>query len=84
MIHKIFTVYDSKAEAYMQPFYMQTKGLAIRAIQDTLSNPEHQFAKYTEDYTLVELGEFDDSHATFEIHSKAETIAKMIELKEPK
>jgi hypothetical protein len=58
---KIFSIYDSKVEAYKEPFFMQKKGEAIRAITELLHNPQHAFAKYPADFTLFELGEYDDS-----------------------
>lgn len=67
MIYKMFSIYDSKAEAYLQPFFMVTKGQAIRALTDILSDPAHQFSKYSADFTLFELGEYNDSNATFSI-----------------
>lgn len=61
---KIFTVHDARAEAYLPPFYMRTKGEAIRAFETTVKDTNSQFNKYPQDYTLVELGEFDESSAT--------------------
>ena len=66
MIHKTFSIFDSKASAYLPPFYMQTKAEAIRAIGDCVDDKEHRFAKHPEDYTLFYLGEFDDNKGTFE------------------
>lgn len=60
MMQKIFTVYDSKLEAYMQPFFMSSKGQAIRAFTDTVNDPSTQFNKHPEDFTLFEIGEYDD------------------------
>lgn len=60
MKFKIFCVYDSKAEAYMQPFLMPTKGQAIRAFQTTVNDPSTDFNKYPGDFTLFEIGEWDD------------------------
>lgn len=59
---KVFTVYDAKAEAYLQPFFLSTRGQAVRNITDVLSKSDHPFAKYPHDYTLFELGEYDDSN----------------------
>lgn len=68
MIHKIFTVYDSKALAYLAPVFMPTRGAAIRAFGDTCADPNSLFAKHPADYTFFEIGEFDDSTCTMEIH----------------
>lgn len=67
MITKLFSVYDSKSEAYMQPFHAPSKGAAIRSFSDCLSDPSHPFAKHPGDYSLFELGSYDDSTASFSI-----------------
>lgn len=65
---KMFAVYDQKAEAYMNPFVMQTKGQAIRAWSDTVNNDDTQFFKHPEDFTLFELAEYDDSTGAVTMH----------------
>lgn len=65
MILKVFCVYDSKVEAYMSPFFMHSRGQAIRSFTDTLADPSTQFSKHPGDFTLFELGEYDDSTAKF-------------------
>ncbi|QXP08141.1 MAG: nonstructural protein [Arizlama microvirus] len=59
---KVFSVYDSKVEAYKQPFFMSTKGEAVRGILEVLDRQDHPFAKYPADFTLFELGEYDDAN----------------------
>lgn len=68
MISKIFSVYDSKSEAYLQPFFMQSRGAAVRAFVDIANDPSHAFHKHSADYTLFELGEYDDATASFLTH----------------
>lgn len=65
MFHRIFTVYDSKAEAFLPIFTMATQGQAIRSFQDTLDDPNHAFARHPHDYTLFFLGEWNDQNAEF-------------------
>ncbi len=83
MLVQIFSVYDSKVEAYLQPFFMPTKGAAMRAIADTLTIVDHQFAKHPEDYTLFHLGSFDDAKAFFEMRSTPLSLAVLHELINP-
>lgn len=61
MIVKIFSIRDAKAEAYMQPFMMQTRGQAIRSFGDHARDVSSQVSKHPEDYALFEIGEFDDN-----------------------
>ncbi len=62
---KVFSVYDSKAEAFIQPFYSQTTGTAVRSFEQAVQDPTHEFRKFAGDYTLFELGEFDQSTGHF-------------------
>lgn len=71
MIQKIFSIFDEKAEAFMQPFYCETSGVAIRHITDCLSNPDHQFSKHPSDYTLFNLGEFNNLDGSINHNKKA-------------
>lgn len=66
MIKKIFSIYDEKSEAYLQPFFFDTNGQAIRTIVDCISDPNHNFSRHTSDYTLFLIGEFDDQTAKME------------------
>lgn len=65
---KLLSVYDSKAEAYMQPFHAQSRGSAIRSFTDETNNPQSPFNRHPADYTLFELGDYDDATGTFELY----------------
>lgn len=67
MNQKVFSVFDQKAGAYLRPFVADTAGLAERSFLQACRDPEHEFAKHSEDFTLVELGEFNP--LTGELHS---------------
>lgn len=68
MIYKVFTVYDSKVEAYMSPFMMQSKGQAIRSFGDECNNSDSMFCKHPEDFTLFEIAEYDDQLGVYNMH----------------
>lgn len=80
MNDRIFTVYDSKIEAFMPPFYSRTLQSALRSFTDTCQSADHPFAKHPEDYTLFELGSFNDNNASFDIHDTPISIALAIEV----
>ena len=65
MLFKLFTVYDVVSEVYMQPFCAVTKGSAIRMFAAHVNDPSHPFGKDPKDYILFELGEYEDSNASF-------------------
>ena len=78
---KIFGIYDSKAEAYLQPFFMKTKGEAIRGVTALVHDPNHNFNKHAADFTLFELGGFDDSNASFDLHFAPQNLGCLVEFK---
>lgn len=61
----IFSVYDSKAEAFIQPFFSQTIGTALRDFGRAANDAQHQFHQHAGDYTLFHLGSFDPNKADF-------------------
>lgn len=81
MILKMFTVYDSKAEAYNQPFYMRSKGEALRAWHSTVNDKTTQFYTHPADYTLFEIGEFDDSTGNITIYQAKHNLGNAMEFK---
>ncbi len=56
----IFTVYDEKAKAFLTPFFLPEKGMAVRVFKDCINSDDHQFGKHPHDYTLFCLGEWLD------------------------
>lgn len=75
----VFSVYDSKVEAFMNPFFMNSKGEAIRAFSDTVADSKHPFAKHPADYTLFCLGTFDNSTGEFDRLSTPQSLGLAIE-----
>lgn len=61
MLLKTFSVYDSKAMAYLQPFFSESVGSAIRAFGDAANDPNVPFNKHPGDYQLYEIGTFDNN-----------------------
>ena len=79
MIHKIYTIFDSKAEAFLPPFFFHQQGMALRIFTDCCNDPEHAFGKHPEDYTLFYAGKFDDDLGSID-QDKLESIAVGISL----
>ncbi len=79
MIHQVFTVHDSKASAYLPPFYFSTLGQAIRAFTDSVNDPGHGFAKHPEDYTLFHLGTYDDAVAKYDLLVSGDPMGKALD-----
>lgn len=78
---KLFSVYDSKTEAYGVPFAMITKGEALRGFADVANDPQTQICKYPGDFTLFELGEFNELNGMFNIYETKINLGTAIEFK---
>lgn len=61
---KVFAIFDDKAKAFIPPFTLPERGMALRAFADSVNNPEHQFGRHPHDYTLFQLGEVDTASGT--------------------
>lgn len=61
---QIFAIYDSKAMAYLPPFFLPNNKMAERSFGEAANSETHQFGKHPADYTLFHIGEFDDATAT--------------------
>lgn len=81
MEYKVYTVFDAAVQSYMQPFYAQAKGQAIRMFADSVNDPSHMFAKHPDDYTLFELGVYNDEDASFTMHLTPMSLGVAIEFK---
>lgn len=80
MLHKIFAVYDSKTGAYCAPFFLKARGEALRSFIDTAQGNDTLISKHPEDFTLFELGEYDDLTASFKIHPSPVSLGVAVEL----
>ena len=58
-IQTLYSVFDQKAETFMPPFCVPTKGLAIRAFEDCVNSDTHHFGQHPSDYTLFQVESFD-------------------------
>lgn len=60
MVLKIFSVFDSKAAAFITPFFCPTSAVALRNFTAAANEEGHAFHIHSSDFSLFELGEFDD------------------------
>lgn len=61
----VFSVFDSKAQAFLQPIFATTRGVCLRMFIAAVNDEAHEFHKFAGDYTLFELGEFDEATGKF-------------------
>lgn len=65
MMHKVYSVYDQAAKAFLPPFCLRNDQQAIRTFKDCVNSPNHQFNAHPEDYSLYLMGEFNDALGEF-------------------
>lgn len=78
MIHQIFSVRDSAMDAFMRPFTLPTAGTAIRSFTDEVNRaaPDNEMNRHPTDYTLYELGQFDDQSGLVTPHPAPKQILR--------
>lgn len=59
MNNQFYSIYDSKAEAYLPPFLERNDMTAIRAVEEAIQDINHPIHKNSADYSLFYLGVWD-------------------------
>lgn len=78
---KVYAIYDQKAEGYLQPFFLQSKGLAVRQFQNFIADSNTPIHKYPQDFTLFELGEYTDHDGKMHPHPSPISMGNALEFK---
>jgi len=61
LIVKVYTLFDEKAAFYGSPFYCKTDNEALRMVSDAARSTETLIGTHPEDYSLYNVGQFDDN-----------------------
>lgn len=81
---KVYSIFDTAAQAFTQPFFMHNDGLAIRAFQDNVNAKEpNNISQHPDQFALYLLGDFDDSTGDIDKLEQPRRIALGIEMKNP-
>lgn len=56
---KLFSVYDTKAQFFLQPFPETSTVAALRGFDVAVNEGKSTFSKFPDDFCLMELAEFD-------------------------
>lgn len=83
MIVYAFSFFDSKTGLFSQPFYSVARAAAVRAAVDYARDPSSAFFGHHEDYTLFELGTFDDNTGVLTSHTALENLGLLAALCAP-
>lgn len=61
MILEMYSAYDKKVGAFMQPQFFRSRGEALRAFMDACLAKDGMFMAHPEDFGFAYMGTFDDS-----------------------
>jgi len=61
---QVYAVYDAAVGCYMQPFFLRSKGEALRSFMDAVSDRKTQFSIHPEDFSLFQVGEYEEATGT--------------------
>lgn len=63
----VCAVRDRALDAFMQPFFAPSVGIAVRSFGDEVNRAESPMAAHPDDYDLYQLGTFDDATGRFAV-----------------
>ena len=80
---KVLSVFDSAAQAFGRPAFVAAIGSAIRSFTDEVNrvDADNQMNQHPSDFTLYELGEFDDEHGRFTMLDTPRVLARAQDVK---
>lgn len=81
MIYNVFSIYDEKADAFLPPFILPNVNMAKRVFADCVNSDTHQFGLNPSDYTLFELGHFDDANGQFTLQRSKQSHGNGVEFR---
>lgn len=80
MQHRIFAIFDSKAEAWLPPFMSQNEATALRQIANLTVDSGHPFGSNPEDFAMFDIGSWDDANCRYELEPAPRHLANLVEL----
>lgn len=79
----VMAAYDKKARAFLQPYYVSHPDVGVRAFSQAVNTPDHQVHKFASDFSLYELGTFDDDSGKFDLLPQPKFVAEAVQLLAP-
>lgn len=56
---RMYSIFDQKAEVFLQPVFFRAHGEAMRQLETELRNPESMMGAHPEDFVLFHVADFD-------------------------
>lgn len=77
---KVYSIYDSVARMYDRPMCFRNDEEAKRSFIDLVENDQTVLARHPSNFSLVSIGEFDDSDASLRPQDNVYTVMTAIEV----
>lgn len=81
MKYELMSVYDTKARAFLTPWFSQNLQVAARSFSEVVNNPVHIIFRNAEDFNLYHLGSWDDNTAQVEMHKQPVNLGSAVNFK---
>lgn len=83
MKYIILSVRDAKADAFGRPIFVGTVATGARSFSDEVNrkDADNQMFNHPEDFSLYDLGSFDDQTGSFELHSSPQFVLEAVTVK---
>lgn len=79
MLFKVFAIYDSAIQAWKPPMFCRAKGEMMRWWMEMVQNVQTDLGKHPADYTLFELGTWEDDKNKFDLYKAPVSLGTAIE-----
>jgi hypothetical protein len=77
----VYAIYDSKGEIYMDPVLGMNNATVLRSLQAAVNDPNHDFHKFAEDFTLFHIGTWNDKKGEYSMFKTKINLGGLWELK---
>lgn len=79
MLLSVFAIYDAGISTWLPPLYFRNKGEATRWFMEAVNDSQSRLSKHPHDYTIFELGTWDDDKCKFSLLSTPVSVGLAIE-----
>jgi len=83
MIWNVYCVYDTGISTWLKPIFAKNNGEILRSFIEACNSADSQFFKHSADYTLFEIGTFDDDKCKFDLLKSPVKLLQAIEAIRP-
>jgi len=84
MLMSVFAIYDSGISTWLPPLYARNKGEIMRWFSEAVNDSTSKLAKHPSDFTIFEIGTWDDGNCKFDLLKTPVSLGIAIEFVKPK